>query len=41
MNFGFIPATADVEVSNNGTITIIRDVARIRAILTRYNIDEG
>lgn len=42
MNFGFIPATADVEVSNNGTITIIRHDEENRQLSDqiRYQSDD-
>ena len=42
MGFGFIPATADVEVSDNGTITIIRHDEDNRQLsdLVRYQSDD-
>ena len=42
MGFGFIPATADVEVSDNGDITIIRHDEDNRQLseLIRYQSDD-
>lgn len=42
MGFGFIPRTADVEVSDNGTITIIRHDEDNRQLseLIRYQSDD-
>lgn len=42
MGFGFIPATADVEVSDDGTITIIRHDEENRQLsdLVRYQCDD-
>lgn len=42
MDFGFIPATADVEVSDDGTISIIRHDEDNRQLsdLIRYQSDD-
>lgn len=42
MNFGFIPTTADVDVSDDGTITIIRHDEDNRQLseLIRYQSDD-
>ena len=42
MNFGFIPTTADVEVSDDGTVSIIRDEEDDQQLsdLIRYQSDD-
>ena len=42
MNFGFIPASADIEVSDDGTISIIRHDEENRQLsdLIRYQSDD-